>query len=381
MPSNLPVAQIKLQRHFGGGEVFTRFLCQAIATLGRRNLLFVHPAAEFWTKPALASTELVGVSDVAQVLPRVPSGAPLIVHGDLPLTLLDQLASRHAVIRIVHMPANYVDPRQFASYARILGVSAYVVDTLRQAGAAPHPEPFYGMADPQRLAGARGGAIPRTSEYEWDRRKFRDRFLGVLDPLRDRVRSPASFSRRAGFTLGIVSRLTPIKQFPQMFTILAPILAEIPDTHLDIFGAGGYASVRDLRRALAPLGERVHFWGAQDCVAAIYPQLDYLLTGLPEREALGLNVIEAQACGTPVLAVAAPPFTETVIDGVSGYLFRDPRQDSGADFRRLLHALRAGQPRPDPRNAPEHLDRFSPATFRRRVADLLGFLDERAAPA
>ncbi len=141
--------------------------------------------------------------------------------------------------------------------------------------------------------------------------------------------------------------------------------------NLEIFGSGGYASVRDLRASLAPLRKQVRFWGHQPNVAAVYPQLDYVLSGLPEKEALGLNLIEAQYCGTPVLAVHAPPFTETVIDAQTGFFFADPRQDGGESFARLLERLVAGALRPDPRLATAHLEHFSIAAYRARVAQLL----------
>jgi glycosyltransferase involved in cell wall biosynthesis len=171
-----------------------------------------------------------------------------------------------------------------------------------------------------------------------------------------------------------VSRLTPIKQFPALFSRLAPVLADIPEVHLEIFGSGGYGSVRDLKQALAPIRRRGRFWGHQPNPAAIYPHFDYVLSGLPEKEALGLNLIEAQACGTPVLAVAAPPFLETVVDGASGYLYDDPRQDDGASFAALMHRLVAGQPRPDPRQAHDHLAQFSQAAFQERVARAMSAL-------
>src|SRR5690606_38708058 len=125
-----------------------------------------------------------------------------------------------------------------------------------------------------------------------------------------------------------------------------------------------------LKQALAPMREQVRFWGLQTDVASIYPQLDYVLSGLPEKEALGLNLIEAQVCGTPVLAVRAPPFTETVAYGVTGHLFTDPRQDAGAAFAVLLGRLLGGG-RVDPLQAPEHLARFRMEAFAARVAHAL----------
>jgi glycosyltransferase involved in cell wall biosynthesis len=203
--------------------------------------------------------------------------------------------------------------------------------------------------------------------------------LAALSPVFSLIEPKPKYAKRSGLTLGIVSRLTPIKQYPAQFGLLAPLLAREARVNLEVFGAGGYASVRDLRRALAPLGARARFWGYQESVAAVYAGLDYLMTGLPEKEALGLNVIEAQSCGLPVLAIAAPPFTETVLEGLTGYLYRDPREDGGADFARLLESLLAGRPRPDPRLAHEHLERFSFDAFCARLGPVAKAIADRLA--
>jgi glycosyltransferase involved in cell wall biosynthesis len=99
------------------------------------------------------------------------------------------------------------------------------------------------------------------------------------------------------------------------------------------------------------------------------------MTGLPEKEALGLNAIEAQFCGTPVLAPAAPPFNETMVDGASGFLYRDPREDGGAHFGGILDAILAGRPRPDPRIAAKaHLEQFTHAAMVARAQRLIAAL-------
>jgi glycosyltransferase involved in cell wall biosynthesis len=191
------------------------------------------------------------------------------------------------------------------------------------------------------------------------------------------ARKKTPYCKRPGLTLGLVSLIAPIKQFAELFSILAPILARRPSVNLDIFGAGGYAQVRDLRRALAPLEARARFWGYQRNVGAIYAQLDYLMTGLPEKEALGLNALEAQSCGTPVLAPDAPPFTETIVDGAGGYLYRDPRADGGRHFAEILDAILAGRPRPDPRiAAKEHLAQFSHGALVERARGMIKALSD-----
>lgn len=364
----MKLVQVNLQPHFGGGEVYTAFFCRALAQLGVPTTLLVHPRAAFWDGLGLpADTERIAVTSAASLPQHLPDGPLwLLSHGPLPASLRSVVPGRLRTA-IAHMPVQGRNSAAFADHDRIYAVSGWVRDGLLAAGLPAWNEPLYGVAELGQRSDAGMPDICRRSRYDWDRRKGRDRLFGALEPLAEALRPHPPFVRRAGLTLGIVSRLTPIKQFPLLFEKLAPVLVRHPQVHLEIFGSGGYASVRDLDAALLPCAAQVRFWGQQGNVAAIYRELDYLLSGLPEKEALGLNIIEAQACGTPVIAVDAPPFTETVLNGKTGFLYRDPRQDAGADFGRLLDELLAGRPRPQPELAQAHLARFSFAAFVERL--------------
>lgn len=366
--------QVNWQGQLGGGEIYTRFFTRALQALGWEVQLVVVRGAKYWENLGLDGVRFIPIdhgNDIPAVLPREP--AVVVTHNMLPAELAQRVAASHRLGGLIHMPLVGRDPRGLAHYHRLFAVSGYVRDTIAARGHTNvHAAPLLGVADLAPRAAGRGPLL-RHSEYAWDRRKFRDRVLSWCEPLRE-LRPWLPFSRRAGLTLGIVSRLTPIKQFPLLFSLLTPVLAQFPDINLEIFGSGGYASVRDLRAALAPLGDRVRFWGMQADPAAVYRQLDYVLSGLPEREALGLNLIEAQAAGTPVIAVDAPPFTETVVHGASGFLYADPRGDRGAAFGELIAAVAAGLARPDPRLAATHLAQFSPGAFQARVADAMADL-------
>jgi glycosyltransferase involved in cell wall biosynthesis len=256
------------------------------------------------------------------------------------------------------------EPEWLNHCSHVATVSQYCLDLLRRANVQRlYPEPMYGIADIAR--GDPAAPVLRNSPYMWDRRKLRDRLLSVFHSF-----EKARYEKRPGLTLGIVSLIVPIKQFPLLFSHIAPLLAR-HGVNLEIFGAGGYAQVRDLRKQLRPIGDRARFWGYQDNVAAVFPRIDYLLTGLPEKEALGLNVLEAQMAGTPVLAPQAAPFTETVLEGRTGFMYRDPREDAGADFEKLIKEIKDGKVRPDPLAAREHLERFSYPAFAARVKKLL----------
>jgi glycosyltransferase involved in cell wall biosynthesis len=369
------IHHVNLQPIVGGGEVYTRSLTRALAEAGARVTLYAHPAVGFWDALADEGIALVRAASEAEFLAALPrDGAPVLTQSPVSASGLERIGADHPLAGFAHMPMVGRSAEGFRAYRRVFTVSRYCIDLLRNAGIDQvYPEPVYGCADLAR------GAEPvrRRSPYIMDRRKFRDRLLGGLFALTGLPGEGEPYARRPGLTLGVVSLLSPIKQFPALFAILAPILALRPGVQLEIFGNGGYAQVRDLRRALAPLGGRARFWGYQPAVGAVYPQLDYLMTGLPEKEALGLNVIEAQASGTPVLAPRAPPFTETVVDGASGFLYRDPREDEGRHYAEILDAILAGRARPDPRVAAKaHLEQFGQAALVGRARRLIAALSD-----
>lgn len=368
------VQQVNLQRGFGGGEVFTAILTSALRQLGIDTRIFVDPRARAWSTLPLGGIRLEplrGPEELPRIL-RAEAPCPVVFHTIAPEAVVRELrAQGHLVLAFAHMPLYGRDPRPLIPFDLVVAGSRHVIASLRAAGIDHvYPQPLYGIAQLHRI-GAGSETLRAGSRYDWDRHKVRDRLLGALAPLWRPFAPERVFVRRPGLTLGVVSRITPIKQFPPLFSHLAPILARYPTVRVEIFGSGGYASVRDLVRALRPIRPQVRFWGHQKDVGAVYRSIDFLLTGLPEKEALGLNVIEAQACGTPVLAPDAPPFDETVMHGATGLRYRDPRLDGGADFERTLKLIMEEGFRFDAERAGVHLKQFSEKAFVERVRILM----------
>ena len=378
----MQLTQINLQTHFGGGEVYTAFLCRALDRLGVATTLYAHPNASFWGHLNLpTSTRIEHATTTEEIAARLEHKPLwLLSHGPHSKTIIARRHPMWLITAIAHMPVQGRNPRSFDHHDMVFPVSNWVREGLINAGTSVWSEPLYGIASINLQRKNHATTIVKTSRYDWDKRKFRDHLLCLLHPLAHPFFRQTVFQKRPGLTLGIVSRLTPIKQFPLLFSYLAPVLARFPSVNLEVFGSGGYASVRDLDQALAPIANRVRFWGHQQNVTSVYSQIDYLLTGLPEKEALGLNVIEAQACDLPVLAVNAPPFTETVLEGQSGFFYCDPREDSGKDFSRLIESLLTRQTPLHPAQAHEHLSRFSFEAFIERLRPIVKWAEQRLSP-
>ncbi len=363
---------VNLQPALGGAEVYTMFFARAMAQTGCATSLYVRRGVRLWDHLAQHQIRLVEVDRDVDIPIHLEGRSWLVTHAPVTEAFVAAVRGKHWLTGFCHMPLAGRRAGVLAHYDLVYGVSRYVLSTLGPAGIkAIYPEPLYGVAEFERGEGAAEGVpLMRTSCYSWDRRKWRDRFLARLEPMFERLRPAQTFSRLPGVTLGIVSNIGPIKQFDLLFDLIAQQLSRHTEVRLEIFGRGGYRSVADLKHGLGPMRSRTRFWGHQVAPHRIYPELDFLMTGLPEKEALGLNVIEAQVSGTPVLAVNAPPFTETVVDGVTGYLYRDPRTDGAADFaamlERALHASRL-----HPAAAVGHLHRFSKEAFLDRAKALV----------
>jgi glycosyltransferase involved in cell wall biosynthesis len=362
------IVQVNLSRTLGGAEVYTAFMSRALALRGWPTRVLVDARALFWQDLDFGSVEQVPVRNAAAAAAAVSAGDIVLIHGSVPEELLATLAARAPIIGIAHQ-AIY-DARRPAYYDRadlMLGVSRHVIKTLLDNGVTRvHGGALYGVGEIDRR---HHDASPRRGPLcEWDEHKMRDRMLALGDRARRALGGAPAYARRPGLTLGIVSRLAALKQFPAMFEITAPIIARQPGVNVEVFGAAvGYKALRELRAAMRPLGARVRFWGHQRDVGPVYRGIDWLLTGLPEREALGLNVIESCLCGTPVLAVDAPPFTETMRDGVTGFLYTDPRRDGGRHFAHVLAGIADGTRKPDLARAAAHLEFFSFSRFADRV--------------
>jgi D-inositol-3-phosphate glycosyltransferase len=154
---------------------------------------------------------------------------------------------------------------------------------------------------------------------------------------RDAARAALGVAHR--HVLAFVGRLQPLKAPDVAVLALATLRRRRPDLDVELLvvggtsGNGGAEPARLARLAAANgVADRVRFLAPQphDRLATIYRAADLVL--MPSwSESFGLVALEAQACGTPVVAAGVGGLQHAVGDGTTGVLVADHQPDTWAD--------------------------------------------------
>ena len=118
-------------------------------------------------------------------------------------------------------------------------------------------------------------------------------------------------------------RLVPGKGVDQIIRAVAGLGGELGRTQLAVVGGSPDRGLAEHLRALGTelLGARIRFLGPRQDITAVLRSVDVLVQA-SSREGLPLAVLEAQACGTPVVAYPAGGTSEIIRDGETGLLAR-----------------------------------------------------------
>ncbi|HTZ11641.1 MAG TPA: GT4 family glycosyltransferase PelF [Candidatus Margulisiibacteriota bacterium] len=146
-----------------------------------------------------------------------------------------------------------------------------------------------------------------------------------VDLERFKYKGPPSARRKKDFNVGIIGRITPIKGHLHFIKAMAKVSRLLP--YLKIWIVGSAPSSREAyKEQLQVLVRRLGLWhcteflGAQKDIPEIISQFDLLVLATTTHEAFGRVIVEAQACGVPVVATKVGGVVDIIEDGKTGLL-------------------------------------------------------------
>ncbi|MEZ6131878.1 MAG: glycosyltransferase family 1 protein [Planctomycetaceae bacterium] len=144
-------------------------------------------------------------------------------------------------------------------------------------------------------------------------------------------RNSANLSRRQDSTYRLltVSRLAPEKNVEFLRDVLEQLLPKIPDASLTIVGDGPHRPALERHFAGLPVTFEGYLQGEE--LAAAYATSDAFVYA-SETETMGNVILEAMACGIPVIAPRAGGIPSLLRHQQSGLLFEPGDAAAAADF-------------------------------------------------
>jgi glycosyltransferase involved in cell wall biosynthesis len=330
-----PLYEAVPPRFYGGTERVVAHLTDALVELGHEVTLFASGEAQ-------TKARLVPVRDQAIRLDPAPLKSDLAAH----LTQLAEVRRRADQFDVIHF---HTDMMHFPFFAGMAGKTVTTLhgrlDLKDLAGVYQRwPQfPLVSISDDQRrpLPWANWAATVHHG-LAADLYRFQPRsqgylaFLGRISPEKRPDRAIA-IARRLGMPLKIAAKVDAAdksyfeeKIEPLLHNHLVEFIGEIGDPQKSAFLGGA----------------------------------DALLFPIDWPEPFGLVMIEAMACGTPVIAYASGSVPEVIEDGLTGFIVRN-EDEAAAAILRLPTLDRAAIRR-------RFEERFSATAMARRYLDLYG---------
>lgn len=188
-------------------------------------------------------------------------------------------------------------------------------------------------------------------------KKIYNRDSSVIYPPVD-VNSFSPGKTKENFFLA-ASRLVQYKRMD----LIVEAFSMMPEEKLVVIGDGP-----DMKKIKDKAGKNVEIIGYQKTNVLI----DYMQRAkafvFAANEDFGIIPVEAQACGTPVIAYGKGGVRETVIGGQTGILFYDQTPEALTD---AVHKFRRGESRMDPAKIRRNAERFSKERFKIEIKEFV----------
>jgi glycosyltransferase involved in cell wall biosynthesis len=312
----MKILQICSARTIGGGEKHVADLANGLASRGQevhvalrlssglRSELTALPDSNIHPLRATGPLNLLNAFPLARLIRErgVEVIHAHIAHDYLLAATAAGLAGRGRVVLTRHVlfPLSKVYRVTLRRVSRVIAVSEAVADSVRSAN-------IFDAADIEVIHN--GVHLARFKQN-----------VGA----REHTRRLFQAGSRDSYLVGMAGHLAPIKG-PDEFIRAAAIVAGRRDDVTFVVAGEDKSRSGENRRRLERLvgdlglGGRVHLPGWVDDVPTLLSALDLFVS--PSRsEPFGLSIIEAMACGVPVVATKSEGAGEILEDGVTGLL-------------------------------------------------------------
>lgn len=319
------ILHIDEQTGWRGGEQQASYLIRGLAQCGHRCFIAGRPNSEFLARDH-------GIADLVRI--------PVPCRGELDLVTAAKL--RNAVIQygidILHAHSSHAVT--YAVLARKLAGRGSVVAS-RRVDFPPNANIFskWKYRQPDRII-AISNCIARVMRaFGVDEDRLRTVHSGIdisrfdVAPL---PRAALGVSDDAPLA-GNVAALVGHKDHRTLLLAVPLILRELPDFRLLIAGEGKLRQELEAEIARLNIAHAVILLGQRSDVPQLLRALDVFILSSSE-EGLGTSVLDAMACGVPVVATDAGGIPEMVSDGETGLLA--PIRDADALAGRVVRLLR-----------------------------------------
>lgn len=310
----MKILHLSSARSFGGGERHLADLVRCLAAREHQVSVVLAPGSPLIAKLSVLAPENIcalrmrNALDLiaAQRLSRIIKEREIdIVHAhlarDYPLAALAvnrRQSARLIFTRHVLFPLNWLHRVTFVRAARVIAVSEAVAKSLRAQRLCP----------PEKIVCIKNGI---------DLDRFRQGADETLTAISSKV---ATGTYRVGM-LGEISLL----KGQELFIRAAALLAErFPSAQFLIAGEDVSRDGATRRRVVDlinnhNLTDRVQIVGRVENAATYLSSLDVFVSA-SHAESFGLAIVEALACGAPVVSTATAGATEIIKDGVNGLI-------------------------------------------------------------
>jgi glycosyltransferase involved in cell wall biosynthesis len=167
---------------------------------------------------------------------------------------------------------------------------------------------------PDVLADRWGGVVEIPNGVDGERFNPNEKHNHVFDEL--------ALSPKVRLVL-FVSPLDPAHWYRRLDLLIQALAGlDDPRIHLIVVGGGSWQKKYQRLAAQSGLGARVHFLGSipHPELPPYYRAAEVLVLPSQAQESFGMTLIEAMACGTPVIASDLPGARSVVQDGIDGFL-------------------------------------------------------------